>query len=161
MKLPLVREEIKVKKWPFIIFIALYLLFFLFVINVKLIEDSLKWIVAGSILFIVVLSYIVMKVKIVIDNTGIVQQILIGKQKELEWQDIKSTRINWEINIHGAELSWDFIGASGKTLRINPSYYSRRNLKMIAEALLSKCAHADLDKRIFQMAEGKFPWYIF
>ena len=161
MKLPLTREEIKVRKWPFIIFLALYLLFVLYVIDVKSIEDSLKWILAGSLLFITVLFYVVINNKIIIDNKGIVQQILIGKQKDLEWIDIKSTKINWDINIHGGELSWEFIGISGKTIKINPSYYSRRNLKQIAEALLSKCDHADLDIRIFEMAEGKFPWYIF
>lgn len=161
MKLPLTREEIKVRKWPFLILLGFYLVFVVYIIDVTSTEVSLKWILAGSLLFIAVLFYVVINNKIIIDNKGIVQQIFFGKQKDVEWTNIKSSKMNWDFTFHGGELSWELIDMYGNIIRINPSYYSRKNLKLLAGALLRKCAHADLDKRIFEMTEGKFPWYIF
>ncbi len=154
-------EEISVKRWPFILVVVVYQLVFLFALDLKSIDDSIKWVMAGSLIFISVLFYIVSKNKIIIDNTGITQQLLIGKQKELLWQNVKSSTISWDINYHGADLSWEFIDTYGKRLSINPSYFTRRSLKIIACAVLSKCPDAALDKRILKLAEGRFPWYIF
>jgi hypothetical protein len=41
------------------------------------------------------------------------------------------------------------------------SFYSRKDLRKIAEAVVIKCAKAEIDPRIQNMAEGRFPWYIF
>ena len=94
-------------------------------------------------------------------NKKITQQLFFGKQKEMKWNEIKSSLLSWEYNGHGANLGWVITAFSGKTMNLQASFYSRKKIQLIAEALVQKSNKAELDKRIINMADGKFPWYIF
>ncbi len=101
------------------------------------------------------------KNKLIIDNEGITQQLFFGKLKEFKWKEIRASHLSWIYHVHGASLEWVIVSSSGKSINLQTSSYNRKNMRFIAEAIVEKCPHAKIDKRIINMAEGKFRWYIF
>lgn len=139
--------------------IYIFLLFILKDSGELLGTDSLP-IIIGLAVFLL-LYFMLSKNKLIIDNDEITQQLFFGKQKTLKWNEIKSSNLNWNYHGHSADLSWVLNDFTGKKISIQTSSYSRKKIRIIAEALVEKCPQAVLDERIRNIASGKFPWYIF
>lgn len=158
--LPIETKELTIRKTP------LYFIVAVFIVYLYVLEQSGKftfanYLAAGGMLLLLFIYYVLTKNKLIIDNDGITQQLFFRKQRELKWNEIKSSKLEWEYHMHGANLGWITTPFIGKAIRFETWFYSRKKLKLIAEALVQKCNTADIDKKIISMAEGKFPWYIF
>jgi c-di-AMP phosphodiesterase-like protein len=82
------------------------------------------------------------------------------RTRNILWKDV--TRSYMKV-IHTGKSSkrmWYFENYN-KRFRFATNLYSRKALRTIAEALVTKCPGAEIDQRIKDIAEGKFPWYIF
>jgi hypothetical protein len=82
------------------------------------------------------------------------------KTKSIEWKDV--TRSYFRV-IHTGKSSkrmWYFENDS-RSFHFATNLYSRNSLKAIAEALIAKCPGAEIEQKIRNIAEGRFPWYIF
>jgi len=154
-------QELKFRKMPLYIILAILFFFGYILVDTDKIDDTVSLMAGVVFLLLFFLFYFLSKLKFMIDNEGITHDKFFGKPKELQWTDIKSSELTWHYHGHGASLSWEFISFSGKSLSFNPSYYSRKHLRPLAEALVLKCHEAVIDKRIVNMAKGKFPWYLF
>ncbi len=158
--IPVSYQEISVRKLPLYIITA-FLLLLIFIFADTKNAGVMPW-VAVSVLFIAILLFFVLsKKKIIIDNNTISQQLFFGKERTLNWNEIRNTSLNWHSHGHGANLAWQIESLTAKKISFDPGFYSRKSLRAIAEALTGKCPNAVIDPRIKKMAEGKFPWYIF
>jgi Ca2+/Na+ antiporter len=159
--LPIIRQEITIRKSPLYFLMAIFLIF-LFIINeTKKIYTVTMLLLAGVLLLFLLTYYMLSKNKLIIDNDGISQQLFIAKTKELKWAELKSAGFVWDYHGHSANLTLEFIEYSGKKISLQSSFYSRKKLQFIAESLLEKASRASIDKKLKGIAEGKFPWYIF
>lgn len=159
--LPIERQEFTIRKWP-LYFIAAVFLLMLYILNDKGKIDGAAYFAMGGLFLFLVIYYMLSKCKFIIDDAGITQELFFGKKRELKWNEIVSSNLNWQYyHGHGASLSWDFCGHFRKKISIKTSMYSRKKLRSIAVALIEKSKQAYIDKRIQNVAEGKFPWYIF
>jgi hypothetical protein len=123
--------------------------------------DALKLYLSGLILLIFGALYLMLsKVYIVLANDGITFKLAHRKEQIISWQQITSTKLQWDFTIHSAEPSW-VIFYDDTQINFQPSYYKRKDLRPIAEALILKCPALITDKRIKKIAEGKFPWFLF
>lgn len=97
---------------------------------------------------------------VVIDNDGITHKTPF-RQRTISWNDV--TRSYFKIRHTGksSQRLWYFENVIGKGLSFTTGLYSRRSLQAIAEALLTKRPDAEIEQKIRNIAEGKFPWYIF
>ena len=155
------RQEFTIRKWPLYFVAAVYILMlFIFYDSGKLNEPS-SLILLVSLALFGLLFFMLSKNKLVIDNDEITQHLFFGKQKVIKWKTLQSSVLNWHYHGHGADLSWSFTDEEGKTINIQTTAYSRNKLKAIAEALIAKAPQAVTDKRLKEIAAGKFPWYIF
>ena len=158
--LPIQRQEFRIKKWPLYFVVAIYI-GLLFILNdTGKLQDDKSIIILGGLSVFIFIYFMLSKNKLVIDNDEITQQLFFGKQKVLKWKEMKSSHLNWHFSGHSADISWSFIDYSGKAINIQASFYSRKKIKFIAEALIDKCPQAVIDKRLKNIANGKFPWYI-
>jgi c-di-AMP phosphodiesterase-like protein len=93
------------------------------------------------------------------DNDGITYRNPF-KTRTILWKNI--TRSYMKV-IHTGKSSkrmW-YLENDKEQFRFATNLYSRTALRSIAEALLQKAPQAEIEQKIRDMAEGKFPWYIF
>jgi hypothetical protein len=159
--LPITTQEIKFRKMPLYVIAAILVLFGYILIDTGKLNDTANLVAGGIVLAILLLFYFSSKLNLVIDNDGITQERFFGKVMELPWTNIKTSSLAWHFHGHGANLLWEFTCYEGKNFSITPTYYSRKDVRLLAEAVVLKCKQAVIDKRIINMANGKFPWYIF
>jgi hypothetical protein len=82
------------------------------------------------------------------------------KTRTIEWKDVARSYFKVIHTGKSSKRMWYFENFE-KSIRFATNLYSRRSLQTIAEALVMKCPHAEIDEKIKRIAEGKFPWYIF
>jgi hypothetical protein len=99
------------------------------------------------------------KVQLIIDNDGITYKTIF-KEQYVPWKDINKTHLKYEHHVESGGHYW-FFNTSAKPLKFFINLYSRKNLQIIAQAVVEKCKHSAIEERIYNMAEGRFPWYIF
>ena len=79
-----------------------------------------------------------------------------------KWQEIKRADVeihtNFFPNTHRHAIK---LKSGNKELIILLTDYSRKKVKILCEAIVSTCPDANISDKIRNMAEGKFPWYIF
>jgi hypothetical protein len=124
--------------------------------------DSLKLYLSGLVLFIFGALYLMLsKIYIVLANDGITFKLAyLKKEQTVLWHQITFAKLEWYFTIHSAEPLW-VIFYDNTQIKFQPSYYSRKHLRAIAEAFIIKCSASITDKKIKKIAEGKFPWYLF
>lgn len=150
-----------IRKGP-LYFIAAVFILFIYIVNQSANQTELTTLLAaGGLLLFLLIYYMLSKNKLIIDDEGITQQLFFGKEKRLIWHDIKASNLSWHFHGHGGSLEWSVIPYSGKHISWQTSFYSRSQLQLIAEAIVTKCEMAVIDERIKNVAMGKFPWYIF
>lgn len=159
--LPVQRQEFTIRKWPLYFVVAVYILLLFILNDTGKLQDVKSMIIFVGLTFFLLIYFMLIKNKLIIDNVEITQQLFFGKQKVLKWKEIKSSHLNWNYHGHGADISWSLIDISGKSINIQTSSYSRKKIRIIAETLIKKCPQALIDNRLRNIAAGKFPWYIF
>jgi c-di-AMP phosphodiesterase-like protein len=117
-------------------------------------------IASGVMLLIPIAAYIfIINSYIEFDNDGITNKNPF-RITSIQWKDV--TRSYFRV-VHTGKSSkrmWYFENFE-KKFRFATNLYSRKALRAIAEALITKCPNAEIDQKIRNIAEGKFPWYIF
>ena len=152
---------VSTRKSPLFIAAMVFFFFVLILIDrTDLISMKTYLGLVGLVLFSL-LYYLLGKVKIILDNPGISFQYPLKKDVHIPWPEIIKSKLQWDFDMHGGNAYWTFSLLAGKTTGFSPSFYSRKSLRLIAEALIIKCPNAQFDKRILKMSEGKFPWYLF
>jgi hypothetical protein len=113
------------------------------------------------VLFLCLLFYIVnSKFHLYIDDEVLIYRTALFK-KELRWRDIIRSDIGWAIEgMHTASINWHFI-ATNKTLEIRLGFFSRNDMQLMAQQLIEKAPQAQLSQKVYQFANGQFPWYLF
>lgn len=154
------RQEFTIRKWPLYFVVAVYILLLLILNYTGKFDEEKLLVISAALAFLLLIYFMALKNKLIIDNDEITQQLFFGKPKVLKWKEIKSSHLNWHFNGHTADLSWSFIDFSGKAINIQTSSYSRKKIKIIAEVLIEKSPQAIIDNRLRNIVAGKFPWYI-
>ncbi len=97
---------------------------------------------------------------VMIDNDGITHKTPF-RQRTIGWNEV--TRSYFKIRHTGksSQRLWYFENVVGKGLSFTTGLYSRKSLRAVAEALVTKRPQAEIDQKIRNIAEGNFPWYIF
>ena len=110
-----------------------------------------------AILVLVWLGY--KKSQLIIDNEGLTHKNIFST-KQLLWSEVQKTYIKYQSHGKSGSHYW-FFELPDRRIKFSIGLYSRNNIKTIAEAVVEKCNHAEIEDRIRNMAEGHFPWYIF
>lgn len=149
-------------------YILVYI-FFLFVVLLILLigtktgyrDPKLYYLFGYVTVFVVLWLVVLSRLKICIDSDVITMETIIRKE-QIFWKDIKESRLGWEIEgPHGASLNWIFQAFDGRKLEIRLGFYSRKNLMTLSQQVIEKAKNAKISDKIYQMAEGQFPWYLF
>ena len=105
------------------------------------------------------LYLLISKSQVIVDDFGITKKTAF-KTKEISWDSIYKSYLKSEHHGKSRSLYWYFEDQFGKKSKIQVDLLSRKSLRVMAEAITMKCKTADIDQKIYNMAEGQFPWYI-
>jgi hypothetical protein len=159
--LPVNPIEIKTRKGPMYMILVVLVFFIGIVMDSDKNQDVMVWVAVLVLMLVGLLLFGLSKLKLIADNDGITQERFFGKSAEIKWSDMASTSLVWHFHGHGANMTWEMKSVSGKIFSLTPSFYSRKDLRELSEIIIGKCPQGSVDKRIVNMAQGKFPWYIF
>jgi hypothetical protein len=154
---PIETTVLRQRTWPALLIMAMGIGIFFIPGNQK--QDVPMYIGIGIIALSVGLYFLISKSQIIVDDTGITKKTVF-KTKEMPWGSISKTNLKSEHHGKSRSLHWYFEDHHGKKTKFQIDLLSRKNLRIIAEAITMKCKTADIEKRIYDMAEGQFPWYI-
>ncbi len=77
------------------------------------------------------------------------------------WDDITFSTVSWTIEgIHTASLNWVFRTKGKKDIEVRLGYYSRADMIILANHLIDRSKEAKISEKIYQIAQGKFPWFL-
>lgn len=110
--------------------------------------------------FLILLSIAYNRVEIIIDQSGLTSKTLF-KTRHILWKNVFKTYVWFYFDGQSGNFIWHFETATQNKLELAVGMYSRKSLKLIAEAVVTHCPHAQIEPKIKSMASGKFPWYIF
>jgi hypothetical protein len=111
-------------------------------------------------IFIVLWLIVLSKTKIIIDNDIIRMETIVRKQ-QLSWKDITASKLGWQPEgAHTLSLNWTFQTFDGEQMEIRLGFYSRKDLTILSQQLIEKAKNAVISDKIYKMAEGQYPWYI-
>ena len=160
--IPIQTQLIEMRKWPQLI-LAVIFFFIVVIIFDKPEHSAIKiYFISGGLILFTLITYILGKTKIILDNEGITVTHFFNKPGAIKWTEISSSEISWQIEGgHTLNINWEINSINGKQINLQPSYYSRKDLRLIAESLIEKSTGAIIDKRTRKFAEGKFPCYLF
>jgi hypothetical protein len=102
--------------------------------------------------------YVANKLEIQIYNQSIAYKTLFHF-KEMYWEEIIDVDLDFAFTMHHADTRWIFTSVK-KSMSISSSYFSKKDNRFLAEAVVAKCSSARISASIKKMAEGKFPWYV-
>lgn len=122
-------------------------------------DNTIKIISALTLLIPVGMYIFIINSYVELDNDGITSKNPF-RTKNILWKNI--TRSYFKV-VHTGKSSkrmWYFENDKN-SFRFATNLYSRSSLREIAEALIAKCPNAAIDQKIRNIAEGRFPWYIF
>jgi len=151
---------IKSRAWiAWLIFLLLGVPFLLIIIENPDNKASQLFLVI-SFLFFFLLYITTRYINIYIDHEKMIISNLVGKKTVL-WKDISISTVNGTVEgIHKASLNWTFQTKDQKTVEVKLGYYSRADMIVLANHLIEKAKDVTISEKIFQMSEGKFPWYL-
>jgi len=158
--LPVFTQIFYARKWPIlIIFIVIALPFIILklqdggnkAINIFLLIDA-----AFCILLFTWAKYM----SITVDNEGIEYRIIF-KKISVPWKEIQLTKLAFEFHGKSGDFIWHFISNQNKVINFSTGYFSKNDLRLIAEVVVSKCPEHVIQGKIKEVSQGKFPWYVF
>ena len=113
----------------------------------------------GLFVLAVVVFVLILKSQVIVDDAGVSHKTAF-KTREIPWANISRTYLKSEHHGKSRSLYWYFEDLQGRKSKFRVDLLSRKSLRVLAEAITMKCKSADIEKRIYDMAEGQFPWYI-
>lgn len=115
----------------------------------------------GSIMlvFSILLWFLLSRTQIIVDDRGITHRTFF-KTKKYSWTGVSKTYIKYHQHEKTGSFDWYLEYFDGRVEQFSINLLSRKSIRTIAEAVTTKCKTADIEKRIYDMAEGQFPWYI-
>ena len=154
---PLETTILRPRRWPAILMaaIAIAILF----IPQKNNEHIAIYMAIGVFVFSVLFWIFLSKSTIVVDDSGLTYKTAFVK-REVFWKGVSKTYLKYHRHGKSGSYYWNFEGPAGRKVKFSIKLYSRKDLRIIAEAVTMKCKDADIEQRIYNMAEGHFPWYI-
>lgn len=156
--LPIETTELRSRPWPaYLLFVVGVTLFFLPHRNNEYIAQYFG---DGFIAFAILMWWLIAKAKFIIDDYGITYKTIFST-KQIFWNTISKTYIKYHQHEKSGSFDWYFENLDGRVEKFSINLLSRKNIRFIAEAVVTKCRNTDIEQRIYNMAEGKFPWYIF
>ncbi len=158
--LPQASLVIKARRWPILILFAIAGLPFCIAYLMNPQDKALLYFAFGVAFLCVCFALIITRLKIFLDNDLLRIEMLFKKQ-EVFWRDIVASKLSWQIEGgHTASLNW-MLQTKNAKIEIGLGYYARKDMKIIAQQLIDKAKEAEIEDKIYAMAEGRFPWYIF
>lgn len=154
---PIETTILRQRTWPAFLIMAVAV--GIGVIGINKNETTPLWIAIGVFVFSAVLYLLIRQTQITVDNFGITYKSLLSS-KEVLWDRINKTYLKSEHHGKSSSKYWYFETSDGKKVKFSVDLLSRKSLRTIAEAITMKCKSADIEKRIYDMAEGQFPWYM-
>lgn len=140
---------IQPRKWQALVPLALSIIIF---IAAQKSRTVFLYFVGGfTVLISLLLLWFLQKTKIIIDDQGITMHTKIST-REFLWKDIISSHVSQHFNGKRRVSYWNFETAENKKLSFATSQYARADLKTIAEAVVAKCKHAQIDGSVVLMA---------
>ena len=125
-------------------------------------DKRLLILLAAWLVLSVVLYVLCRTTQIHIDDERFTYRSPYGKKFIVRWAEIKLSSL--EITPQGLNtimFHWKFETFAGKEVNIELGYFSRTNMRQFAKQTILRTKGALLSPTIYQIAKGKFPWYIF
>lgn len=154
---PIETTILRQRTWPAFLMMALGI--GIFFIPGKQNQNVPIYVGLGIVALSIGLYFLISKSQIIVDDFGITKKTAF-KTKEISWTTIFKTYLKSEHHGKSKSLYWYFEDGQGKKSKFQVDLFSRKSLRVIAEAVTMKCKAADIEQRIYDMAEGQFPWYI-
>ena len=149
--------EIKVRKGPLYFMAALFVLFVLIVADKSKETEWTAWLAAGGMFLFILLFFALQKLKLNIDNDALTNDLFFGKTKVFNWSEITSVQLHWHFHGHAANLALEIMNAAGKKTSIQPSFYTRKNLRTLAEAIMANVLMQLLTSVSLKWLKENFP----
>ena len=157
--LPITPTVVKPRQWGSFIPIVLVAIVYGIVATQKPSNDAnLVFGIVFILMFL--LLFLFRKTSISIDNEGITSTNAF-RIKQVLWKDITKTYLKYQHHGKSGSVYWLFETGTARSFKFSTSFYSRKSLRTIAEAVITKCSGAEIQDKIIRMSEGRFPWYIF
>jgi hypothetical protein len=154
---PIETTILRQRPWPAFLIMAIGVGIFFIPGNQK--QNVPIYVGIGIIVLSIGLYLLISKTRVIVDDSGITHKTIF-KTKEIPWSSISKTYLKSEHHGKSRSLYWYFENTQGKKTKFSIDLLSRKSLRVIAEGLTIQCKNADIEKRIYDMAEGQFPWYI-
>jgi len=145
------------RRWPAML-IAAVAIAMLFVPQ-KNNEHTALYIGIGILVFAVIFWAFLSHARIVIDDSILIYKTVFTT-REVFWNTVTKTYLKYRHHGKSGSYYWYFENPNSRKVKFSIKLYSRKDLRTIAEAVTTKCKNAEIEKRIYDMAEGHFPWYI-
>jgi hypothetical protein len=147
------------RNWPALIPLVLAVIIFIFFSPQH--NDATMIVVCGFLVLAALFMRILLaSVRIIMDDSGLNHKTLF-RSRTVAWKNISKTYLRYRHHGKSGGHYWFFEDADEKRLRFPLRLFSRRSLQELAAFTVAKRKEAIFDERILNMAEGRFPWYIF
>jgi len=154
---PIETKVLRSRPWPAFLIMAIGIGIYFIPANQK---QNVPWYIgAGLVVLSIGVYLIISKSQVVVDDSGVTHKNLF-KTREIPWANISRTYLKSEHHGKSRSLYWYFEDLQARKSKFRVDLLSRKSLRVLAEAITLKCKSADVEKRIYDMAEGQFPWYI-
>jgi hypothetical protein len=133
--------------------------FFVFVKHVYP-PKQLALITTISVLASVVIYVLLNAVQIRLNGEGILFRAITGERR-LPWTALQAVRVHRVRTGKTSHLEMVLERNDGdRPATLNVKLYSRHALQRITSAIVAKAPQAQIDARVQEFAEGRFPWYV-
>jgi hypothetical protein len=159
--LPITQTYYKPTKKIFLIFFAFPVIGY-FIYRANETQPNNYVLLLTSIPFMIgmIAYFLLSKVYVMIDDHGITYKNAF-REKFMAWENLSRTYIKIRHTGKTAHRYWMLEGKDGTEFSFSSNMYNRNSMRGIAEAIVNKAPHADIQQRIREMAAGKFKWYVF
>ena len=154
---PIETTVLRQRTWPAFLMMAIGIGILFIPGNQK--QNVPMYIGIGIVALSIGLYLLISKSQVIVDDFGITKKTAF-KTKEISWDSIYKSYLKSEHHGKSRSLYWYFEDQFEKKSKIQVDLLSRKSLRVMAEAITMKCKTADIDQKIYNMAEGQFPWYI-
>lgn len=159
--IPLANQTIQARVLPsLIIFVTISTLYILSIIALDRLNITNYMIIAALGIFGIFISFLPRISKIEIDNSGFTKYLFKGK-RHIQWSEITKVDREWQFHGHGASLHLNFNLSNGTVYFLPLTFYSRKKMALLCDAIISACPNAKISENVVNMASGKFPWYLY
>ena len=157
--LPIQTTHLRPRKFIFLIPLAFCIGLFIIVGTQKNLPAEVELIFLIPLAILLLIWIVYRRILLTIDNEGLTYKSIFTT-KRFAWNEVQKTYIKYKSHGKSGSHYWFFELTNGR-FKFSTGLYSRRSLQHVAQAVIEKCNNAQAEDRILNMAEGKFPWYMF